>query len=118
MRSINIFFRNADALTVGDEVLVHENDQLLPERIADISSFTMQGKYYIFWNALIQNKKGLIILKTVRKVNSSPNYFKDIDGIYFGNCHELWNIIETLNFYFTMWCILYFRSLFCSDSRW
>ena len=36
-------FRYADQISVDDEVLAHKNDDLIPAKIINITSFTMQG---------------------------------------------------------------------------
>ena len=36
--------RYADSVSIGDEVLVPENDQIVPVKIYNISNFLMQGK--------------------------------------------------------------------------
>ena len=36
-------FRYADQVTMGDEVLVHENGQLIHANVIDVSSSVMQG---------------------------------------------------------------------------
>ena len=41
-----ISFRYADQLTVGDEVLVQEDNELIPVQVTNISSMTMQGNYF------------------------------------------------------------------------
>ena len=38
-------FRYADYLTVGDEVLVTENDKLIPNTVTNKSIFEMQGDH-------------------------------------------------------------------------
>ena len=40
-----IFFRYADQVAVGDEVLVLENDDLTPTKVINVSSFNMQGTH-------------------------------------------------------------------------
>ena len=37
-------FRNADQVSIGDEVLIQENEVLKPQRVIQVSSFIMQGK--------------------------------------------------------------------------
>ena len=36
-------FRYADQVTIGDELLVQENDQLIQATVIDVSSSVMQG---------------------------------------------------------------------------
>ena len=43
MSKINIYFRYADQVSIGDEVLVRRNDELIPGNVTNISSFMMQG---------------------------------------------------------------------------
>ena len=38
-------FRYADDISIGDDVLVQRNAALIPEKVIDISRFTMQGKF-------------------------------------------------------------------------
>ena len=38
-------FRYADYLTVGDEVLVTDNDKLIPTTVTNKSTFEMQGDH-------------------------------------------------------------------------
>ena len=40
-----IFFRYADQVAIGDEVLVLENDDLTPTKVINVSSFNMQGTH-------------------------------------------------------------------------
>ena len=53
MSKINIYFRYADQVSIGDEVLVRRNDELIPGNVTNISSFMMQGNSYIKTNYLI-----------------------------------------------------------------
>ena len=38
-----MYFRYADQVSIGDEVLVERNNQLIPENITKISNVKMQG---------------------------------------------------------------------------
>ena len=38
-------FRYADQVSVGDEVAIQKDDQLLPVRVVNISSITMSGNW-------------------------------------------------------------------------
>ena len=40
-------FRYADQVSHGDEVLVNENNDLIPVKIISVSNFTLQGKHYL-----------------------------------------------------------------------
>ena len=42
-----LFLRNADQVSVGDEVLVNEKDELTSTKVINISDFTMQGNVYV-----------------------------------------------------------------------
>ena len=41
------FFRNADQLTIGDELLVQGNNELVPTKVISVSNLIMQGNYVI-----------------------------------------------------------------------
>ena len=43
MSKIDIYFRYADQVSIGDEVLFSRNDELIPGNVTHISSFMMQG---------------------------------------------------------------------------
>ena len=38
-------FRYADKISIGDEVLAQENDDLTPAKVTDTPSFTLQGEH-------------------------------------------------------------------------
>ena len=40
-------FRFADQVSVGDEVAAQKNDELLPEKVVNVSSFTMSGTSHL-----------------------------------------------------------------------
>ena len=42
-----IFFRYADEVSNGDEVLVNKNDKLSPTKVISVSNTMMQGKYQL-----------------------------------------------------------------------
>ena len=44
---LEIHYRFAHYVTTGDHVLIQQNDQLVPERVIDVSSFGIQGDYFI-----------------------------------------------------------------------
>ena len=39
-----LLFRFADKILMGDDVLVNGNDELSPEKVTNVTGFTMQGK--------------------------------------------------------------------------
>ena len=43
----SVFFRNADQLTIGDELLVQGNNELVPAKVISVSNLIMQGNYVI-----------------------------------------------------------------------
>ena len=43
----SVFFRNADQLTIGDELLVQGNNELVPTKVISVSNLIMQGNYVI-----------------------------------------------------------------------
>ena len=45
-------YRYADQVSVGDEVMVLRNDKLMPSKVMDVSSLTMQGNYNISYICL------------------------------------------------------------------
>ena len=51
---INMCLRYASQLSIGDEVLVHRNYKLVPQKVINISNVAMPGDdhYYIFWDFL------------------------------------------------------------------
>ena len=42
-----LFFRHADKVVTGDDVLVDVNDELSSEKVVHVTSFTMQGKSFV-----------------------------------------------------------------------
>ena len=53
MKHIILFFRYADQVSIGYEVLVEENDQLTSAGVIDVVTITVQGNYiYIIWSFL------------------------------------------------------------------
>ena len=38
-----MFFRYAEDITIGDDLLVQINSKLIPKKVIQVSSFTMQG---------------------------------------------------------------------------
>ena len=48
--SKTVYFRHADEISIGDEVLVYNKDQVKPEKVVSISNIKMQGKKLTdFW---------------------------------------------------------------------
>ena len=45
-KSVNLFFRDADKVLIGDDVLVYANEELSSEKVTKISSFAMHGKIF------------------------------------------------------------------------
>ena len=45
-KTVSLFFRDADKVLIGDDVLVNGNDELSSEKVADINSFAMDGKIF------------------------------------------------------------------------
>ena len=45
IKVILFFLRYADQLSITDEVLVHQNDKLTPDKVINVSSLIMQGDY-------------------------------------------------------------------------
>ena len=43
---VGSFFRDADKVLIGDDVLVNGNDELSSEKVTNISSFAMDGKIF------------------------------------------------------------------------
>ena len=41
-----MFNSHAEEITDGDYLLVQENDDLTPEQVTSVSTFSMQGKYF------------------------------------------------------------------------
>ena len=41
-----VYFRYADHVSIGDEVLVEENDKLIPRKVVNVSGLLMQGNNY------------------------------------------------------------------------
>ena len=39
-------FRYANRISTGDEVLVQENDQIVPTKVINVTMFEMQGEYF------------------------------------------------------------------------
>ena len=58
-----ISFRYTDEVSVGDEVLVHENDELIPAKVIRVANALMQGtslfnssnKFFILLRYLVKN---------------------------------------------------------------
>ena len=48
MKTLNLlcFYRYADQVSVGDEVLVQEKDKFTPTKVFEISTFHKQGTYF------------------------------------------------------------------------
>ena len=44
--TINIPLRYANQLSIGDEILVQENNELIPEQVINVSNIIMQGNHY------------------------------------------------------------------------
>ena len=44
--TVSLFFRDADKVLLGDDVLVYGNDELSSEKVTNISSFAMDGKIF------------------------------------------------------------------------
>ena len=40
------YFRFADQVSIGHEVLVQRNNNLVPEKVIDVDSLMIQGSYY------------------------------------------------------------------------
>ena len=45
IKHIIFFFRYADQVSIGYEVLVEENDQLTPTKVTHVVALTIQGNY-------------------------------------------------------------------------
>ena len=43
-KTVSLFFRDADKVLIGDDVLVNGNDKLSSEKVANINTFAMDGK--------------------------------------------------------------------------
>ena len=43
--NIRLSFRFASKVQIGDDVLIHKDDEFTPEKVIDISRITMQGEY-------------------------------------------------------------------------
>ena len=43
---VSLFFRDADKVLVGDDVLVYGDDELSSEKVTNVSSFAMHGKIF------------------------------------------------------------------------
>ena len=49
-----LFFRYADYVSVGDEVLaIQKHDELIPAKVINVSSFNMQGTFYPYMSFLV-----------------------------------------------------------------
>ena len=54
-------FRYANQVSVGDEILVQENNKLIPDKVIKKSDFVMEGKnlfeivYKLIFNGIISN---------------------------------------------------------------
>ena len=56
--TVSLFFRDADKVLLGDNVLVYGNDELSSEKVTNISSFAMDGKIFtITMKTLVFNVK-------------------------------------------------------------
>ena len=44
--TVSLFFRDADKVLVGDDVLVYGDDELSSEKVTNVSSFAMHGKIF------------------------------------------------------------------------
>ena len=67
MKKENILFRYGNDVAIGDEVLTQENDELTPEKVSDVSTFTIQGDsspYFVALFSLIN--KGHNIYKIIK----------------------------------------------------
>ena len=59
----NFCFRYADQVSVGDEILVQENYELIPDKVIKKSNFVMEGKsllkivYKLLFNSIIHSSK-------------------------------------------------------------
>ena len=45
-KTVSLFFRDADKVLIGDDVLVYGNDELSSEKVTNVSSFAMDGKIF------------------------------------------------------------------------
>ena len=45
-KSVSLFFRVANKVLNGDDVLVYANDELSSEKVTNVSSFEMHGKIF------------------------------------------------------------------------
>ena len=45
-KTVSLFFRDADKVLIGDDVLVYGDDELSSEKVIDVSSFVMDGKIF------------------------------------------------------------------------
>ena len=53
LKIIVFHFSYANEVSIGDEVLVNENDQLSPAKVIDISTSKMQGDIQIFYSHIL-----------------------------------------------------------------
>ena len=44
--SVSLFFRDADKVLSGDDVLVYANNELSSEKVTNVTSFEMHGKIF------------------------------------------------------------------------
>ena len=45
----HFFFRYAHSISVGDEVIVHENYEVMPAKVINVSKPKMEGECYLFF---------------------------------------------------------------------
>ena len=55
---VSLFFREADKVLTGDDVLVYVNEELFSEKVTNVTDFNAQGKSfttYLQYNALLSS---------------------------------------------------------------
>ena len=68
-------FRYADQVSVGDEILVQENNELIPDKVIKKSNFVMEGKnlfkivYKLLFNNIIHSSTSYSLKHEIKKVS-------------------------------------------------
>ena len=63
-------------VTVADHVLVQQNDELVPQKVIDVSSIAIQGNYFALYSYFLDI---LSKLSTLKVINISKTVTKDIE---------------------------------------
>ena len=62
-----VSFRYAENVAVGDEVLIHKTDGMVPSRVVETSDIKMKGKEVIYYKCIGTNKILPLPTSTVKK---------------------------------------------------